>query len=348
MKKALSTLLTLCFLTGVASAETWAAEAVIAPAWTVGSTSQPQSERVPTDSEVQTALLAMKDQYPEGTPWTNDNFYQWNGYGAYTIHAGGYGCTAFACMMSDAAFGTLPARSVAASFDTIRIGDILRMNHDTHEVIVIDKDSGGVTVAEGNYNRQVHWGRRLTPEQVNGGDYVFTRYPEAALFGGFADVSEDAYYADAVLWAVENGVTSGTSDTTFSPDQNCTVAQILTFLWRAAGSPEVHGVLEGVDPNAYYAQAAVWAAEKGMIETLQADALCTRSMAVRFIWLASGGPQAGNVPFTDVPAHAPYAQAVAWAVSRNITSGTSDTTFSPDAVCTRGHIVTFLHRAFAE
>ncbi|MDE7245252.1 MAG: S-layer homology domain-containing protein, partial [Oscillospiraceae bacterium] len=165
----------------------------------------------------------------------------------------------------------------------------------------------------------------------------------------FADVSNNAYYSEAVRWAVEQGIASGTGSNTFSPNANCTCAQILTFLWRAAGSPDAEndGTL-AVRESDYYYQAALWAREQGLIETFEPGSPCTRGTAVYFLWRASGSPAAADTSFTDVPAGADYAQAVAWAAENGVASGTAAGTFSPDAVCTRGQTVTFLHRAFAE
>ena len=172
------------------------------------------------------------------------------------------------------------------------------------------------------------------------------------LVAGFSDVPADAYYRDAVQWAVDRGITSGTGGTTFSPDRNCTRAEILTFLWRAMGSPAPKGgaSFDDVASGAYYADAAAWAAGEGIVlgNRLDPDAPCTRAMAVEFLWRA-GGCQAiaTDTGFTDVPISASYSTAVEWAVIYGITSGTSESTFSPDMVCTRGQIMTFLYRAFA-
>ena len=118
-------------------------------------------------------IMAMKDQYPEGMSWTNDNFYQWKG----GIYSGGAGCAGFAFLLSDAAFGNLPARK-HFDFDNLRIGDILRMNNDTHSVVIIGIDENNVTLAEGNYNSSIHWGRKLSIQQVKTtSTYVLTRYP---------------------------------------------------------------------------------------------------------------------------------------------------------------------------
>ena len=128
------------------------------------------------EKSVYNAMIAFKSQYPEGTPWTNDNSYVWNG----GIYKTGYGCVAFAFMLSDAAFGKLPARKIVnANVSDIRVGDILRINNDTHSVIVLETTDEGVVLAEGNYNRSVHWGRKLTWAQVkNTLTYVMTRYPD--------------------------------------------------------------------------------------------------------------------------------------------------------------------------
>ena len=172
-----------------------------------------------------------------------------------------------------------------------------------------------------------------------------------AAVGGFTDVSANAYYADAVLWAVENGITSGTSATTFSPNNTCTTAQILTFLWRANGSPVVSGdnPFSDVSTGAYYYQAALWAREKGLIfgSAFNGDTPCTRAATVTYLWKLAGQPSAGASGFTDVPSSASYAQSVAWAVQEGITSGTSASTFSPNNTCTRAQIVTFLYRDMA-
>jgi len=166
----------------------------------------------------------------------------------------------------------------------------------------------------------------------------------------FTDVSSDAYYAQAVSWAVEKNITSGTSETTFSPDDTCTRAQILTFLWRAVGSPKAESTNPFTDVNSghYYYDAAVWAYQKGMVSEgkFSATTPCTRASTVMYLWKNAGSPDMGAVgTFTDVTADADYAKAVSWAVQNGITSGTSETTFSPDTTCTRGQIVTFLNRA---
>lgn len=171
--------------------------------------------------------------------------------------------------------------------------------------------------------------------------------PTVPTVGGFTDVKESDYFANPVLWAVEKGITSGTSETTFSPNRDCTVAQILTFLYQAYGAPACSGQnpFTDVKESDWYFNAARWAHEQGIVsgDTFGGSAPCTRSMAVTYMWKAAGSASAQAAGFTDVPSSADYAPAVAWAVEKGITSGTSASTFSPDKVCTRGQIVTFLY-----
>lgn len=167
----------------------------------------------------------------------------------------------------------------------------------------------------------------------------------------FNDVVDDAYYAAPVKWAVENGITTGTSSTAFSPDMTCTRAQILTFIWRAAGSPTASATnpFSDVTADDYYYNAAIWAYENDMVtgSTFDADTPCTRSSTVTYLWKFNGSPVLG-IPslFKDVSDDAEYADAVSWALIEEVTSGISDTEFAPDMICNRGQIVTFLYRAF--
>ena len=169
----------------------------------------------------------------------------------------------------------------------------------------------------------------------------------------FADVPANAYFADAVKWAVDKDVTNGLSDTMFGPYESCTRTQIVTFLWRAAGSPEpkTASSFTDVPVSAYYAKAVAWAIENGitngMTETTFApDATCTRGQIVTFLYRALKGTASGSTNFTDVKSDTFYADAINWAVANNVTNGTSNTTFSPNADCTRAEIVTFLYRAY--
>ena len=166
----------------------------------------------------------------------------------------------------------------------------------------------------------------------------------------FTDISKSDYFYDAVLWAVDKGITSGTGGTTFSPNASCTRGQMVTFLWRAAGSPAPKSAetpFTDVNKGDYFYDAVLWAVEQGITSgtsatTFSPNATVTRGQTVTFLWRAAGSPAASGSSFSDVSADAYYAQAVAWAVKENITAGTSASTFSPDAPCTRAQIVTFL------
>ena len=171
--------------------------------------------------------------------------------------------------------------------------------------------------------------------------------------GVFVDVATGSYYEDAVDWAVENGITQGTDDTHFSPDGICTRAQAVTFLWRAAGSPkpETRAMpFTDVPVGSYYYDAVLWAVENGITKgtsdtTFSPNMTCSRAQIVAFLWRSEKSPAAGTAnPFADVKSDAYYADAVLWAVKENITKGTTSTTFSPNADCTRAQIVTFLWR----
>lgn len=172
----------------------------------------------------------------------------------------------------------------------------------------------------------------------------------------FTDVPTGAYYADAVKWAVAEGITSGTSPTTFSPNNGCTRAQMVTFLWRAAGSPEPesdYGPFRDVPKDAYYRKAVLWAAGEGITSgtsatTFSPNATVTRAQTVTFLWRWEGEPEADQRSgFRDVPTGQYYSEAVSWAVEAGITNGTGTTTFSPGQTCTRAQIVTFLWRDMA-
>ena len=227
--------------------------------------------------------------------------------------------------------------------------------------ITVKPDSGYVletlTVTDKN-------GNELTLKDKGDGKYTFTMpagkvevkatfMEDNSVLNFFYDVPNGAYFYEAVKWAVKSGVTNGLSDTMFGPYESCTRAQIVTFLWRAAGSPEPKTVSSFTDvpASAYYAKAVAWAVENGitngMTETTFApNATCTRGQSVTFLHRALKGTASGSTNFTDVKSDAFYADAINWAVANNVTNGTSNTTFSPNADCTRAEIVTFLYRAY--
>ena len=173
--------------------------------------------------------------------------------------------------------------------------------------------------------------------------------------GSFVDVPAGAYYTEAVAWAVEKGITNGMGDGTFAPNASCTRAQMVTFLYRAAGSPSVAGDVSfsDVSADAYYANAIAWAVANGITNgmgdgTFAPDAECTRAQMATFLYRMQGGAASGESGFADVETGAYYADAVAWAVANGITNGMGDGTFAPNSNCTRGQMVTFLFRCFAE
>ena len=168
----------------------------------------------------------------------------------------------------------------------------------------------------------------------------------------FSDVSTSAYYYEAVKWAQEKGITGGIGNGLFGPNQPCTRAQIVTFLWRAAGSPVVNYAMNmsDVPEGSYYAEAVRWALSEGITtgtsaKTFSPDATVTRAQVVTFLWRANDQPAAGNSGFLDVSSNAYYARAVDWAFANGITTGVDYGAFGPDTACTRAQIVTFLYRA---
>lgn len=185
------------------------------------------------------------------------------------------------------------------------------------------------------------------------GDVTPPSAPSAAP--SFTDVFPNDYYAPAVAWAVEKGVTNGTSSTTFSPNADCNRAQMVTFLWRAAGSPAPKGSaarFADVKPDDYFAQAVAWAVENGVTNGTSDAAFSpyspvTRAQAVTFLWRAQGRPAAAaGESYADVEAGSFYADAVRWAAAKNVTKGTGESTFSPSSTVNRAMSVTFLYRAY--
>ena len=197
------------------------------------------------------------------------------------------------------------------------------------------------------YNGEVLW------YTTNNSTPTFYILGENGLRAVFKDVPGDAYYYDAVEWAVKNEITSGTDISHFSPNTGCTRAQAVTFLWRAAGKPEPQsGSLKFTDvkSGSYYEKAVRWAVEQGITSgtsttKFSPDAKCTRAQIVTFLWRAAGSPSADGDSFSDVSGSSYYSKAVSWAVKSNITSGTGNGKFSPDQSCTRAQIVSFLYRA---
>lgn len=183
-------------------------------------------------------------------------------------------------------------------------------------------------------------------------NHFSTYVVEAVDALSFTDVSVKEYYFDAIAWAVKNAITEGVNDTIFAPGASCTRAQMLTFLWRANGSPEptvTELPFTDVAVDAYYAKAVLWAVENGITTgtndtTFDPDGVVTRAEAVTFLWRAAGNPAADGKLFADVESTKYYAEAVRWAVANGVTKGVSNTSFAPGSACTRAQIVTFLYR----
>lgn len=236
--------------------------------------------------------------------------------------------------------------------DTVTITVDPNTGYELDKLTVTDKDGDTVKLTNKGNDKYTFTmpGSKVTVEAT------FVKVEEPADLP-FYDVSKSAYYYDAVKWAVEQGITSGTSATTFAPDMTCTRAQVVTFLWRANGSPApktASNPFVDVAAGSYYYDAVLWAVEQGITSgtsatTFAPDMSCTRAQVATFLWRAEGSPAAsGSNPFVDVVNGAYYADAVLWAAQNGVTSGTSVTTFAPDMVCTRAQIVTFLYRALAE
>ena len=228
--------------------------------------------------------------------------------------------------------------------------------------VTVKPDSGYVletlTVTDKN-------GNELTLKDKGNGKYTFTMpagkvevkatfMEDNSMLNFFYDVPNDAYFYEAVKWAVKNGITTGVGNNLFAPEQPCTRAQIVTFLWRAAGSPEPKGAASGmtdVVSGSYYEKAVAWAIENGITtgtttSTFSPDATCTRAQAVTFLARALKAKAASAAEFSDVPTDSYFADAVAWAAANGVTEGIGGGLFGSDNDCTRGQIVTFLYRAY--
>ena len=240
--------------------------------------------------------------------------------------------------------------------DTVTITPKPDAGYTVEQILVTDKDGNPVEVTnngDGTYSFTQPAGKV---------DVEITFMEDNTMLNFFVDVPADAYYYDAVLWAAENGITGGVDDTHFAPNAPCTRAQIVTFLWRAARCPEPETVSSFADvpADSYYTKAVAWAVENGITTgtgdgKFSPDATCTRAQAMTFIYRseqAQGGGMQGAWmflnPFEDVNLESYYGEAVMWAVANGVTNGTSDTTFSPGADCTRAQIVTFLYRFFVK
>ncbi len=263
--------------------------------------------------------------------------------------SGGAGVTTYAITVQNSKNGTVTASHKSAAKDTaVTLTVTPDKGYALDTLTVLDSKNKAVKLTEKN--------GKYTFTMPAGKVTVSAAFKAAAPASEnpFTDVPSGAYYEDAVVWAVKKDITSGTSATTFNPDGSCTRAQAVTFLWRAAGSPEPKSAAMpfiDVPAGSYFEKAVLWAVENGITKgtsdtTFSPDASCTRAQIVTFLWRAGGSPAvSGNSAFSDVASDAYYAAAVAWAEKNGVTGGIGGGLFGSDNTCTRAQIVTFLHRA---
>ena len=262
---------------------------------------------------------------------------------------GGFSAPSYSVSVDDVKHGTVTVSSKSASKgDAVTITATPDKGYVLESLTVLDKDGKALALTDkgsGKYTFVMPAGK-ITVKAVFMDDNTMLNF--------FTDVHAEDYYYDAVLWAAQKGITGGMSDTLFAPNAACTRAQIVTFLWRAAGSPEPKALSSFADvpADAYYAKAVAWAVENGITEgtsdtTFAPGIICTRAHGVTFLSRAAKANTAsGNSNFADVDANAYYASAVKWAVDNGITNGISSSLFGPDSSCTRAQIVTFLYRMY--
>ena len=265
---------------------------------------------------------------------------------------GGGGSTSYTIAVEDTKNGDItvsPSRASSGSTVTITVDP--DNGYELDELTVLDRNGKEIKLTKKSDSK-------YTFKMPSGKVTVEATFAEIEAFENpFTDVAEGAYYYDAVLWAAENGITGGTSATTFSPAVTCTRAQTVTFLWRAAGSPDPEGTnmpFTDVAYGTYYYDAVLWAVENGITSgtsatTFSPNATVTRAQNVTFLWRWAESPAAEQAnPFVDVEEGKYYHDAVIWAAEQGITAGTTATTFSPDDPCLRSQIVTFLYRYLAK
>ena len=339
--------------------------------WTV----QPKTYTITFDSNGGSSVDSVTYAFGatiDNLPVPTRSGYQFEGWGTVpaTMPAEDLTLTAQWSRISSGGGGGSYTPSYTITVDDAKNGDITvspkSASSGTTVTITVDPDKGYVletlTVLDKN-------GKEIELTKKADNKYTFkmpsgkvtveaTFMEDNTMLNYFVDVFANDYYYDAVLWAVENGITNGTSATTFSPSNPCTRAQMATFLWRAAGSPEPVGSTNpfvDVSADAYYAKAVQWAYEQGITggtsaTTFSPDETCTRGQMATFLWRDAGSPAVSGegAPFVDVSNDAYHATAVDWAYEEGITGGTSATTYSPNDPCTRGQMVTFLYRYLAE
>ena len=262
---------------------------------------------------------------------------------------GGFSAPSYSVSVDDVKHGTVTVSPKSASKgDTVTITAAPDKGYTLESLTVLDKDGKALELTDkgsGKYTFVMPAGK-VTVKAVFMDDNTMLNF--------FTDVHAEDYYYDAVLWAAQKGITGGMSDTLFAPNVACPRAQIVTFLWRTAGSPEPSALSSFADvpADAYYAKAVAWAVENGITEgtsdtTFAPGTICTRAQGAALLYRAAGSPAvSGSASFTDVPADAYYADAAAWAEQKGITDGIGNGLFGPRNNCTRAQIVTFLYRLY--
>lgn len=364
MKKALSIVLTACLLLGILPL------------------SVPASAATLTEEEVYQRIIEMKSQYPDGTPWSNSNSYVWKIPDEHGYKVTGNGCAGFAFLLSDAAFGTLPVRKLTDfKYEDVKVGNILRLNGDSHSVVVLKVNSDGVNIAEGNftyygkYNNQpvVYWNRTLTKNEVLNSDYMYDRYPTEdsssstptatpeptpTPVAGFQDVSSSAWYAESVEYAVDRGIIRGETPTRFNPEGSTNRAMLVTILYRMEGEPAVSSGGTGfsdVSLNQYYTDAVKWAASNGIVMghngKYNPTGILTRqdfaTMLYRYAEYKNYDyTQTADLSgFRDAGKISSYAKdAMSWANAVGLVTGTNPTTIDPLGTATRAQAATLYQR----
>lgn len=327
-----------------------------------------------TQREITEALLALQDEYPDGMIWTNTSpgsAYCWLFPGSVVAMSG---CAAFAAIIQDAVFGSykdvpptwqavndvchthgMAESGVPYSWEGLWPGDIIKFKG--HTVIVVEKHDDYVIIAEGNYAGRVKWGRKLTKTGIeSSATYIITRFSKTEPLMPYIDLPEPGHWSyAAVTWAIVNNIAAPISETKFAPKQECSRADVIFFLWAASGCPEP-GLTElpftDVSAEATYRKAVLWALEQGITSgttetTFTPERSCTRCEALTFFWRAVGSPSAESeaIIFDDVDRSKYYFNSVAWAAERHITSGTSETTFTPGRTVTRAEALAFIYLA---
>ena len=331
----------------------------------------------PTEQEVYNSIIAFKSAYPTGTKWDYDSYYEGNG----VLRIGEYACGAFATMLSDAAFGDLPATYLYdLGIESVRVGDILVYPtgmYVDHAVVVIEVHSTYVVVAEGNYDGKVKWGRKIYANQIaDESCFIITRYPDTPI-----------YYVNGICSSVQLDVTVSpvyaqageTVTLTITPPEgyiavlySCSLegfeidpqggtytytmpAEDVSMMIMHEAIPEETDPFDDVSAGTFYYDAVLWAVDTGVTKGTSSTKFspgepCTRGQVVTFLWRSAGSPEPESSynPFMDLKTDAYYYKAVLWAVQKGITKGMTETTFAPDESCTRGQVVTFLYRHAGE